>query len=178
MQFLNSTIFRIIPVSLGVEFVNLLLFFTQFECVYILMSTLAHSGIVQVKRSPPPPPPPHKSKGTPMCFDFFLSTMEKKCLQPEWQVRRIALHVFFFFPLRWLTTHVQLFARMIVITSQNLLDCAWICCFQLEGRKISSSQFLKVLSTLRVWEICAPDINAAIEVIFGLGRVAKQKKLA
>ena len=36
--------------------------------------------------------------------------------------------------------------------------------FQLEGRKISSSQFLKVLSTLRVWEICAPDINAAIEV--------------
>ena len=36
--------------------------------------------------------------------------------------------------------------------------------FKLEGRKISGSQFLKVLSTLRVWEICAPDINAAIEV--------------
>lgn len=35
----------------------------------------------------------------------------------------------------------------------------------LEGRKISSSQFLKVLSTLRVWEICAPDINAAIEFV-------------
>ena len=37
-------------------------------------------------------------------------------------------------------------------------------CSQLEGRKVSSNQFLKVLSTLRVWEICAPDINAAIEV--------------
>lgn len=35
----------------------------------------------------------------------------------------------------------------------------------LEGRKISSSQFLKVLSTMRVWEICAPDINAAIEFV-------------
>lgn len=35
----------------------------------------------------------------------------------------------------------------------------------LEGRKISGSQFLKVLSTLRVWEICAPDINAAIEFV-------------
>ena len=37
-------------------------------------------------------------------------------------------------------------------------------CLQLEGRKISSNQFLKVLSTLRVWEICAPNINAAVEV--------------
>lgn len=35
----------------------------------------------------------------------------------------------------------------------------------LEGRKISGSQFLKVLSTLRVWEICAPDINPAIEFV-------------
>lgn len=35
----------------------------------------------------------------------------------------------------------------------------------LEGRKISSNQFLKVLSTLRVWEICAPDINAAVEFV-------------
>lgn len=43
--------------------------------------------------------------------------------------------------------------------------CLFLSSFiQLEGRKISSSQFLKVLSTLRVWEICAPDINAAIEV--------------
>ncbi|XP_031558698.1 uncharacterized protein LOC116295108 [Actinia tenebrosa] len=35
----------------------------------------------------------------------------------------------------------------------------------LEGRKISSSQFIKVLSTLRVWEICSPDISAAIEFV-------------
>lgn len=35
----------------------------------------------------------------------------------------------------------------------------------LEGRKVSSNQFLKVLSALRVWEICAPDISAAIEFI-------------
>ena len=58
---------------------------------------------------------------------------------------------------------------------RNLIVCIF-CCFQLEGRKISSSQFLKVLSTLRVWEICAPDINAAIEVIFGLARVTKQRE--
>ncbi|EDO45458.1 predicted protein [Nematostella vectensis] len=35
----------------------------------------------------------------------------------------------------------------------------------LEGRKASSSQFLKVLSTLRMWEICAPDISAALEFV-------------
>ncbi|XP_015748308.1 PREDICTED: coiled-coil domain-containing protein 60-like [Acropora digitifera] len=42
----------------------------------------------------------------------------------------------------------------------------------LEGRKISSSQFLKVLSTMRVWEICAPDINAAIEVDIAMAKLA------
>ena len=45
-------------------------------------------------------------------------------------------------------------------------------CLQLEGRKISSSQFLKVLSTMRVWEICAPDINAAIEVDIAMAKLA------
>ncbi|KAK3748604.1 hypothetical protein QZH41_016425 [Actinostola sp. cb2023] len=35
----------------------------------------------------------------------------------------------------------------------------------LEGRKISSSQFVKVLSVLRVWEVCSPHISAAIEFV-------------
>ena len=37
---------------------------------------------------------PHKSKGarTPMCFDLFLSTMEKKCLQVNGKLRECALH--------------------------------------------------------------------------------------
>ena len=48
--------------------------------------------------------------------------------------------------------------------TSNVLFITAYTFFKLEGRKISGSQFLKVLSTLRVWEICAPDINAAIEV--------------
>lgn len=48
--------------------------------------------------------------------------------------------------------------------TSNVLFITAYAFFKLEGRKISGSQFLKVLSTLRVWEICAPDINAAIEV--------------
>jgi hypothetical protein len=35
---------------------------------------------------------------------------------------------------------------------------------QLEGRKISVQHFLKIMSTLRPWEICYPEIAAAIEV--------------
>lgn len=35
---------------------------------------------------------------------------------------------------------------------------------QLEGRKISSTQLIRVLSILRPWELCYPDISAAIEV--------------
>eukprot|EP00112_Aurelia_sp_Birch-Aquarium-sp1_P024487 Seg778.1 transcript_id=Seg778.1/GoldUCD/mRNA.D3Y31 product="Deleted in malignant brain tumors 1 protein" protein_id=Seg778.1/GoldUCD/D3Y31 len=35
----------------------------------------------------------------------------------------------------------------------------------LEGRKISSNQFTKVLSMLRPWELCYPDISAAIEFV-------------
>ena len=56
--------------------------------------------------------------------------------------------------------------RLIYIFGEtsNVLFITAYAFFKLEGRKISGSQFLKVLSTLRVWEICAPDINAAIEV--------------
>ena len=50
------------------------------------------------------------------------------------------------------------------ISDPTVHVCSFSFLFQLEGRKISSSQFLKVLSTLRVWEICSPDVNAAIEV--------------
>lgn len=71
----------------------------------------------------------------------------------------VCIAVFF----RSLKAHAQLCAPLIV---NRYLTVLFFCCFQLEGRKISSSQFLKVLSTLRVWEICAPDINAAIEVTF------------
>jgi len=35
----------------------------------------------------------------------------------------------------------------------------------LEGRKISNTHFIKVLSTLRPWELCYPDISAAIEFV-------------
>eukprot|EP00794_Sanderia_malayensis_P012334 gene12334-13608_t len=35
----------------------------------------------------------------------------------------------------------------------------------LEGRKVSTSQFLKVLSLLQPWELCYPDISAAIEFV-------------
>ena len=147
MQSLNSTIFKIIAVSLGVEIVNHLLFFTQFECVCVLMSTLTHSGIVQVKRSPPTHPPRPQVQRCPYTNElwiFFLSTMEINVYNLNDKLGEFALHTFFFgffvfvclfvflfvcFFLRWLTTHVQLFARMIVITSQNLLDCALILLF-------------------------------------------------
>ncbi|XP_078584731.1 coiled-coil domain-containing protein 60-like [Branchiostoma floridae x Branchiostoma japonicum] len=38
---------------------------------------------------------------------------------------------------------------------------------QLDGisRRYSPHQFLKVLSTLRPWELCAPDISSAIEFV-------------
>ena len=35
---------------------------------------------------------------------------------------------------------------------------------QLEGRKTSASHFLKVVATLRPWELCYPEIAAAVEV--------------
>ena len=126
MQSLNSTIFRIIAISLVVEIVNLLLFFTQFECVCILMSTLTHSGIVMVKRSPPTP----KSPKVPVHQCALI------CFYPQWK-RNVykwmasyeSVHCMLFccccccccFFLRWLKTHVQL----IVITSQNLHN--WLC---------------------------------------------------
>lgn len=48
MQALSITIFLIYStaLSLGVETVNFFLFFMQFDCVYILISTLTHLGIV------------------------------------------------------------------------------------------------------------------------------------
>ena len=36
--------------------------------------------------------------------------------------------------------------------------------FQVEGRKISVTHFLRALSLLRPFELCQPDISAAIEV--------------
>eukprot|EP00795_Rhopilema_esculentum_P008756 gene8756-14782_t len=35
----------------------------------------------------------------------------------------------------------------------------------MEGRKVSSVQFIKALSILRPWELCHPDISAAIEFV-------------
>ena len=128
MQSLNSTVFRIIAVPLGAEIMNLLFiyfffFFTQFECVCILMSTLTHSGIVQVKRSPPPPTP--KMPVHQCALICFYPQWKRNVYNLNGKLRERALHAVFvvvvvFFFLRWLKTHVQL----IVITSQNLLDCA------------------------------------------------------
>lgn len=79
--------------------------------------------------------------------------LEKECL---WRKKTFGLTVW-----RDTASHLQKQKRQKSV--EQFLTFFYFC-IQLEGRKISSNQFLKVLSTLRVWEICAPDINAAVEV--------------